>query len=406
MSNVKIGQSIKRFEDQRFLTGRGRYVDDINLENQTRGVVVRSPYAHATIKSIDTSMAMDMDGVLLVVTRDDWQREGFKPIPTNSGVKENKDGTPLKQSDRHCLAIDRVRYVGEAVALVVTETLAQAEAAAEAVEVDYDELPAVVDPIKALQPGAPQLWDDIPNNLCLDFELGDKDGTEKAFAEADHVVSLDVVNNRVTAAPIETRGCVAAYDASADHYTLYNATQNAHANRDTFANVLNLDKSKLDQIAPDVGGGFGAKNSGYPEPPLCLYAAKRLGRHFIGIERDPEYLEVARERLEAITTASTEALSVTQSKRAQPRIPFGALVERGLVKPGDTLYCPKGRFTARVRADGTLIAGDRAGSIHQVGAALEGAPSCNGWTYWHTKMDGKMVPIDVFRQQIRAEMKA
>lgn len=278
MSNVKIGQSIKRFEDQRFLTGRGRYVDDINLENQTRGVVVRSPYAHATINSIDTSMAMDMDGVLLVVTRDDWQREGFKPIPTNSGVKENKDGTPLKQSDRHCLAIDRVRYVGEPMALVVAETLAQAQAAAEAVEVDYDELPAVVDPIKALQPGAPQLWDDIPNNLCLDFELGDKDGTDKAFAEADHVVSLDLINNRVTAVPLETRGCVAVYDASVDHYTLYNATQNAHANRDTFANVLNIDKSKLDQIAPDVGGGFGVKNSGYPEPPLCLYAAKRLGR--------------------------------------------------------------------------------------------------------------------------------
>ena len=278
MSNVKIGESVKRFEDLRFLTGHGRYIDDINLENQARAVVVRSPYAHATINGIDTSMAEDMGGVLLVVTRDDWQREGFKPIPTKSGVKNNKDGTPLKESDRHCLAIDRVRYVGEPVALVVAETLQQAQAAAEAVDVDYDELPAVVDPVKALQPGAPQLWDDIPNNLCLDFELGDKEGTEKAFAEADHVVSLDLVNNRVTAVPIETRGCVAEYDAASDHYTLYNASQNAHANRDTFADVLNIDKSKLDHIAPDVGGGFGAKNSAYPEPPLCLYAAKRLGR--------------------------------------------------------------------------------------------------------------------------------
>ena len=245
MSNVKIGESVKRFEDLRFLTGHGRYIDDINLENQARAVVVRSPYAHATINGIDTSMAEDMGGVLLVVTRDDWQREGFKPIPTKSGVKNNKDGTPLKESDRHCLAIDRVRYVGEPVALVVAETLQQAQAAAEAVDVDYDELPAVVDPVKALQPGAPQLWDDIPNNLCLDFELGDKEGTEKAFAEADHVVSLDLVNNRVTAVPIETRGCVAEYDAASDHYTLYNASQNAHANRDTFADVLNIDKRKM-----------------------------------------------------------------------------------------------------------------------------------------------------------------
>ena len=278
MSNVKIGESLRRVEDLRFLTGHGRYIDDINLDGQARAVVVRSPYAHATINSIDTSSVADMDGVLLVVTRDDWQREGFKPMPTKSGVKNNKDGTPLSQPDRHALAIDRVRYVGEPVALVVAETLQQAQDAAEALDVAYDELDAVTDPVTALAPGAPQLWDDIPNNLCLDFELGDKDGTEKAFAEADHVVSLDVLNNRVTAVPIEPRGCIASYDASEEKYTLYNASQNVHANRDTFAEVLNIDPAKLDHIAPDVGGGFGAKNSGYPEPPLCLYAAKRLGR--------------------------------------------------------------------------------------------------------------------------------
>ena len=133
-------------------------------------------------------------------------------------------------------------------------------------------------------------------------------------------------------------------------------------------------------------------------------AAKRLGRHFIGIERDPDYLEVARARLAAITPASTEALNVTQSKRAQPRIPFGALVERGLVKPGDTLYCPKGRHSARVRADGTLIAGDRAGSIHQVGAQLQSAPSCNGWTYWHVRTKQGLAPIDILRAEVRATL--
>ncbi|WP_300545712.1 site-specific DNA-methyltransferase [Maricaulis sp.] len=133
-------------------------------------------------------------------------------------------------------------------------------------------------------------------------------------------------------------------------------------------------------------------------------AAKRLGRHFIGIERDPDYLDVARARLDAITPASTEALSVTQSKRAQPRIPFGALVERGLVKPGDTLYCPKGRHTARVRADGTLIAGANAGSIHQVGARIQSAPSCNGWTYWHVRTKQGLAPIDVLRAEVRATL--
>ena len=278
MSNVKIGESVRRFEDLRFVTGHGRYIDDVNLDNQARAVVVRSPYAHAVIKGIDTTAAMEADGVLLIVTPDDWKREGFKPMPTKSAVKTNSDGSPLKEPARHCLAMDRARYVGEPVALVVAETLAQAKAAAELVEVDYEELPAVVDPVKAIQPGAPLLWDDIPNNLCVDFELGDKEGTAKAFAEADHVVSLDILNNRVTAVPIETRGCVAAYDAAADKYTLWNASQNVHANRDTFAEVLKIDKAKLDHIAPDVGGGFGGKNSAYPEPPLCLYAAKKLGR--------------------------------------------------------------------------------------------------------------------------------
>ncbi|MEK9673556.1 MAG: xanthine dehydrogenase family protein molybdopterin-binding subunit [Rhodospirillaceae bacterium] len=278
MGNVKIGDSLRRIEDQRFLTGRGRYIDDIKLDKQARAVVVRSPYAHARINCIDISTAEAMPGVLLIVTRDDWKREGFAPMPTKSGVQKNADGTPLKQSDRHCLAMDKAMYVGEPVALVVAETVDQAQAAAEAVDVDYEELEPVVDPVKALQPGALQLWDGIPGNLCVNFELGDRDGTDKAFAVADHVFTLDLENNRVTAAPIETRGCIAAYDSATDRYTLWNASQNAHANRDTFADVLKLDKKQVDFIAPDVGGGFGGKNSAYPEPPLCLYAAKRLGR--------------------------------------------------------------------------------------------------------------------------------
>lgn len=279
MTDVAIGQSVRRSEDERFLTGRGRYIDDINLEGQARAAVLRSVYAHAYIKNIDASQALAMEGVLLVVTGEDWIAEGFGPMPTRTAVRKNRDGSELSEPPRHCLAIDRVRYVGEPVALVVAETDPIARDALDLIDVDYESLDAVTDAVEALAPDAPQLWDDIPGNLCIDFELGDREGVEKAFAEADHVITLDLENNRVTGVPIEPRGCVGSYDPETDTYLLYNATQNVHANRDTFAeNVFGIDKEKIHHIAPDVGGGFGVKNSAYPEPPLVLYAAKKLGR--------------------------------------------------------------------------------------------------------------------------------
>ncbi len=279
MNKVNIGDSVRRREDFRFLTGNGAYIDDMNLENQAHGAVVRSQHAHADIVSIDTEAAQEMDGVLLIFTWEDWRDAGYGPIPTNSGVRKNKDGSDIKEPDRHCFAMGRVRYVGEPVAFVVAETREKARAAAEAVEVDYNELPAVVDGVDAIKSGAPQLWDGVPNNLCLDFELGDRPGTEKAFAKADHVVSLDIINNRVTAVPIEPRGCLGNYDPASETFTLWNSSQNIHVNRDTFAtNVLGIEKDKLHHAAPDVGGGFGAKNSAYPEPPMVLHAARELGR--------------------------------------------------------------------------------------------------------------------------------
>ncbi|MAF96034.1 MAG: carbon monoxide dehydrogenase [Rhodospirillaceae bacterium] len=279
MTDVAIGQPVKRSEDERFLTGRGRYIDDINLEGQARAAVLRSVHAHADIKNIDASQALAMEGVLLVVTGQDWIAEGFGPMPTKTAVRKNRDGSELSEPPRHCLAIDRVRYVGEPVALVVAETDQIARDALDLINVDYESLDAVTDAVKALTPDAPQLWDDIPGNLCIDFELGDREGVEKAFEEADHVITLDLENNRVTAVPIEPRGCVGGYDPETETYLLYNATQNVHANRDTFAeNVFGIDKEKIHHIAPDVGGGFGVKNSAYPEPPLVLYAAKKLGR--------------------------------------------------------------------------------------------------------------------------------
>ncbi|MFQ5764404.1 MAG: xanthine dehydrogenase family protein molybdopterin-binding subunit, partial [Rhodospirillales bacterium] len=279
MDKPKIGDSLRRTEDFRFVTGRGTYVEDITMDGQAHAAVLRSPHAHAKINGIDPSEALAPAGVLLVVTPDDWKREGFGHMPTKTAVRKGRDDMDLAEPPRHCLAMDRVRYVGEPVALVVAETAEIAADALELVDVDYEPLAAVVDPIEALKDGAPQLWDDIPNNLCLDFELGDAEATQAAFDKADRVVTLDLVNNRVTAAPIETRGAIASYDKASDQYLLYQASQNIHANRDTFAEqVLGIAKEKLHHIAPDVGGGFGVKNGAYPEPPLILHAAKTLGR--------------------------------------------------------------------------------------------------------------------------------
>ncbi len=278
MEKYGIGQPVRRKEDVRFLTGTGTYIDDIKPDNVAHALVLRSTHAHAKILGIDGTEAENMPGILGIVTGKDWIAEDFQPMPTKSAVNKKIDGTPLNQPPRHALAIDRVRYVGEPVALIVAETVSQAQDAAEAVEVDYEELEAVTDQVKALEPGAPQIWDDIEGNFCLDFELGDKEETEKAFKGADHVIKLDLRNQCVTATPIETRGAIASYDKDTGKYFLQNATQNVHANRDTFAGVLKIPSEDLHHVAPDVGGGFGAKNSGYPEPSLLLYASKKIDR--------------------------------------------------------------------------------------------------------------------------------
>ncbi|MBT6885887.1 MAG: xanthine dehydrogenase family protein molybdopterin-binding subunit [Rhodospirillaceae bacterium] len=278
MSKVKIRDSVRRIEDLRFLTGTGNYIDDVVIGGEVVGVVVRSPYAHAKINGFDATDAEALDGVLAVITGAEWAAQNFGPIPTNSAVKENRDGTPISVPDRSCLASERVRYVGEAVAFVVAETLAIARQAVELVDVDYDPLPAVTHPVKALEPGAPQLHDAIEGNLCVDWELGDKDGTEKAFAAADRIITLELHNNRVTGAPIEPRGAVAYYDDASGTYTIYQSSQNIHANRNQMATILGIDKDNIHHVAPDVGGGFGAKNSVYPEPVITLYATKKVGR--------------------------------------------------------------------------------------------------------------------------------
>ena len=278
-AKLDIGTSVRRSEDIRFLQGKGRYIDDIVDEGLAHGVFLRSTEAHARITSIDTADAAAHPGVLLVLTGEDWKAGGFGPIPNNSATNKNRDGSDYFVPPRHCLPLDRVRFVGEAVALVVAETFEQARDAAELIEIEYDELAAVTDLRAAAEDDAPRVWEDIPNNVCLDFELGDGERAEELFQSADHVVELEVKNNKVTSVPIEPRGAIASYDEGEDRYTLINSSQNIHNNRNAFANaILKIEPDSLHHLAPDVGGGFGAKNSVYPEPAVLLHAAKLSGR--------------------------------------------------------------------------------------------------------------------------------
>ncbi len=275
---AKFGKSQVRVEDQRFLKGQGRYIDDVNLPNQAFGAFVRSPHAHARIIAIDTRAAQAMPDVQLIVTGAEWAAQKFGPLPCRSPSKVNRDGTPYKDPARHCLAHDVARYVGEPVALVVAETADAAKRAAEAVMVDYEPLASVTDRARAMDAGSVQLWAEAPQNLCLDFEQGKRGDVEAAFATAAHVFRLDVENNRLTAVPMEPRGAIADFDPATGAYTLWNSSQNIHANRDLMATMLRIAKDKLHHVAPDIGGGFGGKNSVYSEPVVLLYAAQKLAR--------------------------------------------------------------------------------------------------------------------------------
>ena len=275
---ARFGKSQVRVEDRRFLTGQGQYIDDMNMANQVFAAFVRSPHAHARVVSMDTAAARAMPGVVLIVTGAEWAEQKFGPMPCRSPSKVNMDGTPFKEPARQALAHAMVRYVGEPAAMVVAVTAEQARRAADAVAVEYDALASVTMRADALKPGAVQLWPEAPHNLCLDFEQGARADVAAAFATAKHIVRLDMEHNRVTAVPLEPRGAIAAYDTATGHYTLWNCSQNMHVNRDLFAEMIRIPKDNLRHLAPDIGGGFGAKNSVYPEPPVLLYAAQKLGR--------------------------------------------------------------------------------------------------------------------------------
>jgi aerobic carbon-monoxide dehydrogenase large subunit len=273
-----VGQPVRRKEDDTLLRGEGKYTDDFNLPGQAYAWIVRSSHAHGIIRGIDTTAARAMPGVLGAWTGTDLAAAGYGPFTCALPLK-SRDGTPLLQTNRFALMTDKVRYVGDPLAFVVAESLAQARDAAEAVVVDIDPLPAVTDPQEASQPGAPQLYDHIPNNVALDYHFGDAARVEAAFADAAHVTRLDIVNTRVAVVAMEPRAALASYDKVTERFTIQLPTQGVAGNRTNLAkNILKVPNEKVHLLTANVGGSFGMKNVNYPEYVCILHAARTLGR--------------------------------------------------------------------------------------------------------------------------------
>ena len=270
-----IGARVARKEDRRFITGAGRYVDDMVVPGMKHAAFVRSPYAHAAIKGIDVSKAKAMPGVVDVLTGKQLKADGIGNLICGWMI-HSKDGTPMKMGAWSPLAVDRVRYVGDAVAVVVADTKGQARDAAEAVLVDYEELPAVIDAVEALKTGAPQIHPEAEGNLIFDWEIGDSKATDEAIARAAHVTRVTIHNNRLVPNAMEPRAALGIYDRGDDHYTCWTTSQNPHVARLVLSAFYNVaPENKLRVIAPDVGGGFGSKIYIYPEEIVCLWASKK-----------------------------------------------------------------------------------------------------------------------------------
>jgi len=277
MGEFAIGQGVSRFEDPRLIQGGGRYTDDIKLPGLVHGVVLRSPHAHAKIKAIDIAAAKAAPGVLCVLTAADVKAAGYGDLPVPGGLKR-RDGSPQYKPRYPILAADRVRWLGDGVAFVVAETVAQAHDATELIQVDYEPLPSVTSTAAAPIPGAPRVWDDCPDNICFVELIGDKAATDAAFARAAHIVKHRFVINRVTAVTMEPRGAVGDYHAADGRYTLYTALQRPHPVRADLAKVLKVAESKIRIITGDTGGSFGMKSPIFNETPLVLLASKLTGR--------------------------------------------------------------------------------------------------------------------------------
>ncbi len=280
MVKFGVGQPMTRVEDDRLITGQGRYADDVRMDGQAYAVLVRSPYAHAKLGEIDVSDAKTAQGVLGVYTIADFDAAGFGEV-TNAAwaMVKNRDGTPMYKTTRPILARDRVRYAGEPVAVVVATSELLARDVAELVMVDYDELPVVVDTARAAESDAPVLFEEHGSNVVYDWELGDEDAIQEAKSKAAHVTKVSLINNRIVVNAMEPRAALGVYEAASEKYTLYTGSQGVHGMRARLADgCLNVPVEKLRVVSDDVGGGFGMKTFVYNEYPIVLFAAKALGR--------------------------------------------------------------------------------------------------------------------------------
>ncbi len=274
-----IGKSVKRVEDKRFLTGKGRYTDDIVLPGMTYACIIRSPYAHAKITGIDTSAAEGMEGVVAIFTGKDIAAAGVNGVPCGWQVNF-KNGDTMKEPPHPLLVADVVKHVGDNVAMVIAESREIAKDAAEMVEIDYEELDAVANAAKAVKDGAPQVHPDAPGNLCFDWELGNpKEEVDAAMDAAHHITKLDFTNQRLIPNAIEPRSAIGHYESAGDKYTLYTTSQNPHLTRLLIsAFVLGIPEHRVRVVAPDVGGGFGSKIFHYTEEALVVWASKQINR--------------------------------------------------------------------------------------------------------------------------------
>ena len=277
MGEFGIGQGVPRFEDPRLVRGGGRYVDDVQIPGMAFGVVLRSPHGHAKIKSIDTTAAKAAPGVLAVITGADWKVAGLGDLPSHAGLKR-RDGSPMYKPRYTVLAETHVRWVGDCVTFVVADTAAQAMDAAELVQVDYEELPAVVSTADATKPGGPRVYDDCTDNISFVELIGDKAAADAGFAKAAHTVKHRFVINRVTAACMEPRGAVGHFNPGDGRYTIHTPTQRPHGFRAELAQILKVPESAVHVVTGDTGGSFGMKTPVFNEIPLVCYASKLAGR--------------------------------------------------------------------------------------------------------------------------------
>jgi len=337
-----VGAAVRRREDQRFITGKGQYTDDINRPGQAYAYFIRSPHAHANVRSIDAAAALKSPGCIAVFTGEDLAKDKVGNLICGWMI-HSKDGSPMKAGPHPALAQGKVRYVGDHVAVVIAETLAQAKDAAELVSVDYDVLPAAVDVATAQNPGQPQIHAEAPNNTVYQWHLGEKDKVDAAFAAAKHVTTIELTNNRLIPNAIEPRAAIGEHDPGQDSLTLYTTSQNPHVTRLVLAAFIGLaPEHKLRVIAPDVGGGFGSKIFIYAEETVCLWAARKVGRPVKWVaERTESFVADAHGR-DHVTTAqmAVDADGKILALRAKTKANLGGYLSTFASSVPTYLYAP------------------------------------------------------------------